>query len=131
MYTSWQNVQIHQGHFEIEQHDKTVCDHPLPGKHCVAPDQVGPPISYMNKHGVFKPTEFINNPMGLCRFYRTSPEKSNVLTRPKSANCTCKIYRMVEIARGMGRQFTIVIFNGKSISATCLLRELHSRASLL
>ena len=79
MYATWQNVQIHQGHFEIEQHDQTVCDHPLAGKHCEAPDQVGPPLSYMEEHGVFKPAESVNNPMGLCRFYRMSPEKSNVL----------------------------------------------------
>ena len=84
----------------------------------------------MKECGVFKPTESINNPMGLCQFYRMSPEKSNVLTGPKLAHCTCKIYRMVEIARGMGRQFTIVIFDGESISPTCLLRELHSHASL-
>ena len=131
MYTSWQNVQIHQGHFEIEQRDKTVCDHPLPGKHCAAPNQVGPPISYMKEHGVFKPTEIVNNPMGLCQFYCTSPEKSNVLTGPKLADCTHKIYRMVEIARVMGHQFTIIIFNGESISPMCLLGELHSRTSLL
>ena len=131
VYTSWQNAQIHQGHLEIEQCDKTVCDHPLPGKHCEAPDQVEPPISYMKECGVFKPTGFINNPMGLCRFYRMSPEKSNVLTGPKSADCIRKIYRMVEIARGMGRQLTIVVFDGESVSPTCLLGQLHSRASLL
>ena len=131
MYTSWRNVQIHQGHFEIEQRDKTVCDHPLPGKCCEAPDQVGPPISYMKERGVFKPAEIVNNPMGLCQFYRMSPEKSNVLTGLKLADCTHKIYRMVEIARGMGRQFTIIIFDGESVSPTCLLGELHSRTSLL
>ena len=131
MYTSWRNVQIHQGHFGIEQHDKTVCDHPLPGKHCEAPDQVGPPISYMKEHGVFKPTKFINKPMGLCQFYRTSPEKSNVLTGPKLADCACKIYRMIEITRGMGRQFTIVIFDGESVSPMCLLGQLHSCTSFL
>ena len=108
-----------------------VCDHPLPGKRCEAPDQVGPPISYMKECGVFKPVEFINNPMGLCQFYSTSPEKSNVLTGPKSADCARKICRMVDIARGMGCQFTIIIFNGESISPTCLLRKLHSHTSLL
>ena len=68
--------------------------------------------------------------MGLCQFYRMSPKKSNVLTGPKSADCARKICRMVEIARGMGRQFTIVIFDGESVSPTCLLGKLHSRASL-
>ena len=53
VYTSWRNVQIHQGHFKIEQRDKTVCDHPLPGKRCEAPNQVGPPISYMKERWGF------------------------------------------------------------------------------
>ena len=84
----------------------------------------------MKECGVFKPAEFVNNPMGLCQFYHTSPEKSNVLTGPKSADSTRKIYRMIEIARGMGRQFTILIFEGESVSPTCLLGELHSHTSL-
>ena len=130
MYTSWRNVQIHQGHFEIEQHDKTVCDHPLPGKRCEAPNQVGPPISYMKECGVFKPTEFVNNPMGLCQFYRMSPEKSNVLTGPKLADCTRKIYRMVEIARGMGHQFTIMSFLTESPSLLGVCSESYIPAHL-
>ena len=110
--------------------DKTVCDHPLPGKCCEAPDQVGPPLSYMKERGIFKPAEFLDNPMGLCQFSNTSPEKSNVLTGLKLADYARKIYRMVEIARSMGYQFTIVIFYGESISPTCLLGQLHSRASV-
>ena len=84
----------------------------------------------MEEHGVFKPTESVNNPMGLCQFYHTSPEKSNVLTGPKSADSTHKIYHMVNIARSMGHQLTIIVFDGESVSPMCLLRELHSRVAL-
>ena len=123
-------MQIRQGHFEIEQHDTTVCDHPLAGKRCEAPDQVGPPLSYMEEHLVFKAAESVNNTMGLCQFYRTSPEKLNVLTGPKSADSADKIYRMIDIAKRMGRQLTIIIFDGESVSPMCLLGELHSRVAL-
>ena len=84
----------------------------------------------MEECRVFKPMESINNPMGLCQFYRTSPEKSNVLTGLKSADSACKIYRMVDIAKGMGQQLTIIVFDGESVSAMCLLGELHSHVAL-
>ena len=93
-----------------------MCDHPLAGKHCEAPDQVGPPISYMEEQGFFNPAESVDNPMGLCQFYHTSPEKSNVLTSLKSADSARKIYRMIEIAKRTGQQLTIVIFDRRSIS---------------
>ena len=64
---------------------RLVHDHPIPGKHCETPDFIGPLISYMEECRMFKPAEFVNNPKGLCRFYHTSPGKSNVLVGPKSA----------------------------------------------
>ena len=108
-----------------------VCDHPLIGKHCEAPNQIGPPLSYMEEHRVFKPAESINNPMGLCRIYQTSPEKSNALTQPKSAECARRIYGMVEIAKRVRWQLTVIIFDGESVSPVCLLKELHSHMALL
>ena len=131
LYATWWDLQILQGNYEIGQHDQRVCDHPLAGKCCEAPNQVGPPISYMEEHGVFKPAESINNPMGLCQFYWTSPEKSDVLTGPKSAKCAHRIYGIVEIAKRIGWQLMVIIFDGKSVSPVCLLRELHSHMALL
>ena len=69
--------------------------------------------------------------MGLCQFYRMSPEISNVLTGPKSANCACRIYGMVEIAKRIGRQLMVIVFDGESVSPVCLLGELHSHMALL
>ena len=130
LYAAWRDLQIHQVNYEIGWHDQRVCDHPLAGKCCEAPDLVGPPLSYMEECGVFKPAESINNPMGLWRFYRTSPKKSNVLTGPKSAECACRIYSMVEIAKRVGQQLMVIVFDGESVSPVCLLGELHSHMAL-
>ena len=39
-----------------------------------APDIIGPPLTYMEKHGAFKPLDTMANPLGLCSFYHTNPE---------------------------------------------------------
>ena len=125
LYATWCDNQIHKGNDEIKQCDSMVCDHPQFGKRCEAPDQVGPPISYMEELRVFKPVVSTNNPMGLCRFYRMSPEKANVLVGPKSAECARRIHHLIEIAKRIGRQLTVVVFEGESISPWCLLGDLH------
>ena len=84
----------------------------------------------MEECGVFKPMETVNNPMGLCRFYRTGVNKSNVLTGPKSADCAHKIHGLVEMAKGVRQMLTIIAFEGESFSPVCLLQELHSHLTL-
>ena len=84
----------------------------------------------MEERRVFKPAEYINNPLGLCRFYHTSPGKANVLVGPKSAASARRIQLLVEIAKGLGWQLTVIVFDGESITPTCLLGELHSRMAL-
>ena len=130
LYATWHDNQILKGNDEIRQHDSRVHDHPLFGKCCEAPDQVGPPISYMEEHGVFQPAESINNPRGLCRFYQTSPRKANVLVGPMSAESAHRIHCLIEIAKRLGQQLTVVVFEGESVSPWCLLGELHSRLAL-
>ena len=130
LYATWHDNQIHKGNDEIRQCDSRVHDHPLFGKHCEAPDQVGPPISYMEERGVFKPMESINNPMGLCWFYQMSPRKANVLVGPKLAECACRIHCLIEIAKRLGWQLMVVVFEGESVSPWCLLSELHSHLAL-
>ena len=127
LYATWCDSEICKGNDEIKQCDSRVCNHPQFGKHCEAPDQVGPPISYMEELGVFKPVMSPNNPMGLCQFYRTSPEKANVLVGSKSADCVHRIHRLIELAKRIGWQLMVVIFEGESVSPRCLLGELHPR----
>ena len=68
--------------------------------------------------------------MGLCRFYQMSSKKSNVLTGSKSANCTHNIQGMVELAKGVGRLLTVIVFEGESVTPLCLLQKLHSCLTL-
>ena len=130
LYATWHDNQIQQGNDEIKQCDLRVCDHPHLSNRCEAPDQVGPPISYMEELRFFRTPVSTNNPMGLCRFYRTSPEKANVLVGPKSAECAHRIRGLIQIAKTMGQQLTVVVLEGESISPWCLLGELHSRLAL-
>ena len=130
LYAAWLDDQIHKGNEDIKQCDSLVHDHPIFGKPCEAPNHVGPPISYMEERRVFKPAESINNPKGLCRFYHMSPGKANVLVGLKSAVSARRIHLLIEIAKGLGRQLTVVVFEGESVTPTCLLGELHSCMAL-
>ena len=84
----------------------------------------------MDEYRIFKPAEAINDPMGLCRFYRTSSKKSNVLIGPKSANCTRKIQDMVKLAKEVGWPLTVIVFEGEMVTHLGLLQELHSHFTL-
>ena len=78
-YGIWQDEQIYQGNEGITQCDKQVNDYTNGGRPSKAPDKIGPPLSYMEECGVFKPLDTIVNPLGLCSFYWTDPQKSNVV----------------------------------------------------
>ena len=130
LYATWRHRQIRQGNDDIGQCNQRVCDHADIGEHCEPPDEIGPPLTYMEERGVFKPAEAINNPMGLCQFYWTSPKKSNVLTGPKSANCAHKIQGMVEVAKRVGQLLTVIVFEGEMVTPACMLQELHSCLTL-
>ena len=84
----------------------------------------------MEEHGVFKPLETIDNPMGLCRFYQRSSKKSNVLTGLKSTDSARKIHDMVKLAKGVGQPLTVVVFKGEMVTSLGLLQELHSHLTL-
>ena len=132
LYATWLDDQIHMGHDAAKAvHDSMVHDHPIPGKRCKVPDVVSPPISYMEKVKMFKPAEFIPNPKGLCRFYHTSPGKSNVLVGPRSAASAHRLHRLLQIAQGLGRQLTVVVLDGESVTPWCLLGKLHSCMALM
>ena len=92
--------------------------------------RLGPPLTYMEERGVFKPLETIDNPMGLCRFYRTSSKKSNVLNGPKSTDSAHKIHDMIKLAKGVGWPLTVVGFEGETVTPLGLLQELHSCLTL-
>ena len=70
-FATWQDEQIRQGNEAIAWHDKQVHEYVDTGRTNKAPDKIGPLLTYMEEHGVFKPLDTIVNPLGLCRFYWT------------------------------------------------------------
>ena len=125
LYTAWQEEQIYQGNDDIAKCDKRVHDHKDTGRCCKAPDKIGPPLTYMEEHGVFKPLDTIDNLMGLCRFYWMSSKKSKVLTGPKSTESAHKIKDMIKLAKGIRQLLTVVVFEGETVTLLGLLQELH------
>ena len=49
---------------------------------------------------------------------------------PRSATSACRLHRLLQKAQGLGRQLTVVVLEGESITPWCLLGELHSRMAL-
>ena len=66
-FTAWRDEQICQGNEAIAWHNKQVHDYMDTGRTSKAPDIIGPPLTYMEERGVFKPLDTIANPLGLCR----------------------------------------------------------------
>ena len=124
-YGNWWDEQIWQGKEGIAQHDKQVNDYADGGRVSKAPDNIGPPFSYMEERGVFKPLDTIANPLGLCRFYQTDPQKSNIVTGPKSAASAHRIKHLLELAKELGWPLMIVVFEGGTVTPLGLLQELH------
>ena len=104
-YGNWWDEQIHQAKEGIAQCDKGVKDYANGGKPWKAPDKIGPPVPYMEEHGVFKPLDTIVNPLGLCHFCCTEPPYSNIITGPKSAASAHRIKCLLEKVKDLGLTF--------------------------
>ena len=105
----------------VAQCNKQVNDYADGGRPNKAPDKTGSPFSYMEERGVFKPLDTIVNPLGLCRFYETDPQKSNIVTGPKSAASTHRIKCLLELAKELGQPLTVVVFEGGTVNPLGLL----------
>ena len=114
----------------IAQYDKGVNDCANGGRPCKALDKIGPPFSYMEEHGVFKPLDTIANLLGLSRFYRTDPQQSNIITGPKSAAGACRIKHLLEMVKDLGQPLMIIVFEGGNVTPLGFLQELHSCLTL-
>ena len=75
-YAAWWDEQIHQGNEDIAKCNKRVHDHADVGKCCKAPDKIGPPLTYMEEHRVFKSLETIDNPWGSADFIGWAPRSN-------------------------------------------------------
>ena len=99
-YSNWRDNQICQGDDNSSQWDKMTHDYAKVRKTSKAPDNIGPPLTYMEECGAFKPLDTIANPLGLCRFYCANPATAKSVPAPKSPATTHKVKRMLEKARG-------------------------------
>ena len=130
-YGTWWDEQIHQGNEGITRCNKQVNDYADSGRPSKAPDKIGALLYYMEERGVFKPLDTIANPLGLWRFYRTDPQKSNVITGPKSAASVRRIKCLLELAKELGWPLTIMVFEGGMVTPLGLLQELHLHLTVM
>ena len=129
-YGNWRDEQIHQGNKGISQWDKVTYDYANVGKPCKAPDKIGPPLAYMEGHGMFKPLDTKVNPLGLCRFYHTNPETAKSISALKHPASICRVKHLLEKAKGHGWPYIIVIFEGVNVTPLGLLQKLHLQFTL-
>ena len=94
------------------------------------PDFFGPPVSYMEERGVFKPLPSTMNPLGLCHFYPADPTIIPTLTAPKPPAKVDHIRSLLILTKTQPHPYIIVVFTGGAITALGLLQELHTRSAL-
>ena len=73
-FAAWKDKLISDRMMGLQELDNVVNDYDDGGKRKPKnPDFFGPPVTYMEKRGVFKPLPSTMNPLGLCCFYPTDP----------------------------------------------------------
>ena len=94
------------------------------------PDPLGPPISYMEEHGVFQPLASTTNPLGLCHFYHADSNVTAPKT-PKPPATVEHVKKLLLLASTQRRSYVIVVFQGGTVTPLGLLQELHTRSALV
>ena len=131
LYTAWQDERICQGSDDIAKRDKRVCDHADIGKCCKAPDEIGPPLTYMEECRDFQACGGHKQPYGALQVLSDELQEVQCAHWAEvCTNCARNIQGMVELAKGVRRPLTIIVFEGESVTPLCLLQELHSRLTL-
>ena len=105
-------------------------DHPILGKRCKAPDIVGPPISYMEECRIFKPVRVCKQSKRALSILPHKSREVQCIGGAEVSRVCSSASRLIQIAKGLGRQLTVVVFEGESVTPKCLLSELHSCMAL-
>ena len=129
-YAAWKEKQTSDGVKGIEEQDQTVNDYTDGKKRPKNPDPLGPPVSYMEDHGVFQPLTSPTNTFGLCCFYCVDPN-APLPSGPVSPATVEHVKRLVLLASTMPRQYVLMVFRGGTVTALGLLQELHTRNALV
>ena len=130
-FAAWKDKLISDGTMGLQEWDTVVNDYADGGKRKPKnPDFFGPPVTYMEERGVFKPLPSTTNPLGLCRFYPADPMIVSTLTPPKLPAKADHIKSLLILAKTQPRPYIIVVFKGGAITPLGLLQELHTRSAL-
>ena len=130
-FAAWKDKLISNGTTGLQERDNVVNDYADGGKRKPKnPDFFGPPVSYMEERGVFKPLPSMTNPLGLCHFYLTHPMIVSMLTPPKPPAKVDHVKGLLLLVKTQPQPFIIVVFQGGAITPLGLLQELHTRSAL-
>ena len=130
-FTAWKDKLISDGVTGLQERDNVLNDYADSGKRKPKnPDSFGPPVSYMEDRGVFKPLASTTNPLGLCHFYPADPTIASTLPTPKPPAKADHVKGLLLLAKMRSRPYIVVVFLGGAITALGLLQELHTRSAL-
>ena len=120
---------ISEGHNEWHMHDTMTCGHTDPCKEAKFPDPLGLPLEYMKHCRVFDPKK--TNEYDLCQFYQVGLSE-DLLDFPSPCEpATCEqVKKFLLMARSLGLPNLIVAHPWDSVTAVCLLQDLHVKNSL-
>ena len=108
-YVTWKEKQTSDGVKGIEERDQMVNDYMDGKRKPKNPDPLGPPVSYMEDHGVFQPLTSPTNTFGLCRFYRVDlnvPMPSG----PTSPAMAEHVKRLLLLASTKPQRYVLMVF---------------------
>ena len=129
-FAAWKDKLISDGTMGLQERDNVVNDYADGKRKPKNPDSLGPPVSYMEEHGVFKPLPSTTNPLGLCHFYPTDPTIVPTLQAPKLPAKVEHIRSLPIVTKTQPHLHIIVVFTGGAITALGSLQEPHSRSAL-
>ena len=112
-----------------DERDKMTCDHVEPSKEAKCPNPLGVPQDYVESHGVFKIDKM--SEYNLCHFYQVglSGDFPKFLT-PCEPATNNHLHHFMENAKECSQPNLLVAHSWDAVTVVCLLKELHTNASL-
>ena len=130
-FAAWKDKLISDRMTGLQEQDNVVNDYADGGKRKPKnPDFFGPPVTYMEERGVFKPLPSTTNPLGLRHFYPVDPMIVSTLTSLKPLAKADHIKGLLLLTKTQPRPYIIVVFKGGAITPLGLLQELHTQSAL-
>ena len=109
--------------------DKMTCDHMEPGKEAKCPNLLGMLLDYMESCGVFKSDK--TSEYDLCHFYQMGLSGDfPKFPSPHEPTTNNHLHHFLENARECSWPNLLVAHSQDAVTVVCLLRELHTKASL-